>query len=425
MTERAGGPRPLPHGRLSGRWRAPGSKSFTNRALIAAALAPGRSVLSGALVSDDTRALASALESLGARLTVGEDVVEVEGPLSRDAEREVLIDVGAAGTPARFLLALLSALPGRFTLDGSPRMRERPMGPLLNALREAGAKIESLGREGFLPVRIEGGTLVSGRVPIRADVSSQFLSALLLVAPIVRGGLEIESQGNASSAAYVTLTRQVIASFMEPDGAYGPRAYAVPGDDSAACFFIAGAVLSGGSVEIAGLVRDSEQPDAAFRDWVDAAGGAIGWDGDLLTAGGGPGTLRPLAVDVDAAPDAALPLMALLAMAQGTSRVTGVARLREKESDRLAAAIDLLFRAGTPAEIEDGDGGAPELVIEGAAVRPRRADFLAHDDHRVAMSAAVLALVLPQGSTLDAPEVVSKSNPRFWEDWDRLVHAPD
>lgn len=297
------------------------------------------------------------------------------------------------------------------------------MGPLVEALRARGARIEPLGRDGFLPLRVEGGRLTGGEVAIRADVSSQFVSALLLVSPLVPGGLDVLTRGRPVSGAYVDLTRGVLDAFA-PAGAYRATRYVVAGDDSAACFPIAGAVLSGGCVRLEGLDPRSPQPDALFRRWAAAAGGRLRWEGAgeasvLVVEGAGDGT-EPLEADVDAAPDAALPLAALLAFSRGASRLRGVARLREKESDRLASALDLLGRAGASARVEEGDGG-PELVVDGPAGRPRPASFEAADDHRVAMSAAALALALPPGCVLDAPGVVSKSYPRFWEDWASLV----
>ncbi len=412
---------PLPSGRLAGRLRVPGSKSLTNRALVAASLAPGTSELVDPLDCDDTRVLAEALGHLGATVRRGARSWIVEGPLVGAPGRERTIDVGAAGTPARFLLALMAALPGRFVLDGSHRMRERPMGPLVEALVSCGARIEPLGREGFLPLRIEGGALGAGTLSIRADVSSQFVSALLLASPAVTGGLDVRTEGRAASGAYVELTRRVLAVFA-PEGRPRPARYVVPADDSAACFPIAGALVSRGRVELEGLDPASAQPDAVFRRWAASAGGTLRWEG----AGEGAvlvveGAVRSgLEADVDPAPDAALPLAALVAFAGGASRLRGVARLREKESDRLAAAEDLLARAGAKARFrtEDGEEG---LFVDGPRGRPVRADFLAWGDHRVAMAAAVLALALPEGSTLDEPGVVSKSYPAFWSDWRSLV----
>jgi 3-phosphoshikimate 1-carboxyvinyltransferase len=427
-------PRLLPGGRLEGTLRVPGSKSVTNRALLAAACADGESTLRGPLDSSDTRALAAALRLLAAEVSFEGVSWRVRGPLRPrgDSAPELTIDVGDAGTPARFLAVLLPALPGRFVLDGSSRMRERPMEPLLSALRSLGAKIEPLGRDGFLPIRIEGGTLQGGRVRIPGDVSSQFLSALKLVSPLVPRGIEIEIAGPVSSAAYLTLTEAVLDAFgARPGGGYRPARFAVPGDDSAACFPIAGALVSRGRVTILGLSRNPDQPDAAFREWAERAGGRLSWAGEGEDAGltidarhlAGLAGLHPLSVDVDAAPDAALPLAALLAFAGGTSVLAGAARLREKESDRLAAAVDLLGRAGAVARPE-GEGKDIRLVIDGRAGTPRAAAFAAHGDHRVAMSAAVLALALPVGSTLDDPAAVGKSYPEFFRDLESLLrHA--
>jgi 3-phosphoshikimate 1-carboxyvinyltransferase len=424
-------PLSLPSGRLEGTFRVPGSKSVTNRALLAAACADGESMLSNPLDSTDTRALAAALRSLSAEISFEGATWRVRGPLGprADSASERTIDVGDAGTPARFLAALLPAVPGRYILDGSARMRKRPMAPLFEAVRSLGGEVRCLAREGFLPAAIRGGTLRGGRVRIRGDVSSQFLSALVLVSPLVPGGIELAIDGPVSSAAYLDLTRQTFEAFGgRPGGGYRPARFTVPGDDSAACFPIAGALVSAGRVSLPGLARASDQPDAIFRTWAAESGGRLSWSGEgedaTLTVDGRhlgrPRALKPLSVDVDAAPDAALPLAALLSFAGGTSVLTGTGRLREKESDRLAAALDLLARAGAVAREESPPGG-PRLVIEGAGGRPRAARFDAHADHRVAMSAAVLALALPSGSTLDEPGVVAKSFPRFFDQWTALV----
>ncbi|MDL2716202.1 MAG: 3-phosphoshikimate 1-carboxyvinyltransferase [Acidobacteriota bacterium] len=429
MNQKSGA-RPLRRGRLSGDLFVPGSKSLTNRALVAAACAEGESVLLNPLESSDTRALASALRLLGAEIFFEGVSWRVRGPLRPrgDSAPELAIDVGDAGTPARFLAAILAAVPGRFVLDGSARMRERPMSPLFEAIRALGGEVRCVVREGFLPAAIRGGSLRGGRVRIRGDVSSQFLSALMLVSPLVPGGIELDVEGTLASASYLSLTRRVLEGFgASGGGGYRPARFRVPGDDSAACFPIAGALVAGGRVTLHGLARDSEQPDAAFRSWAATSGGTLAWtssaEEDTLTVSGPPGgakALLPIEVDVDAAPDAALPLAALVAFAGGTSRLTGALRLREKESDRLAAALDLLTRAGAVAR-EERDARGPVLVVDGRAGIPRPAAFAAHGDHRVAMSAAVLALNLPEGSTLDDPEAVAKSWPGFWSAWDALL----
>ncbi len=406
---------------------------MTNRALLAAACAEGESRITNPLDCSDTRLLVAALRQLGAGISFERASWRVCGPLrSRgDSEPELTIDVGDAGTPARFLVPLLAEVPGRHILDGSARMRQRPMAPLFEAIRGLGGEVRCLREEGFLPAAIRGGTLRGGRVRIRGDVSSQFLSALMLASPLVPGGIELAVEGPVSSAAYLALTRRVLEAFRGCPGAgYRPARFAVPGDDSAACFPIAGALVSGGTVTLLGLSRQPEQPDAVFRGWAEEAGGRLSWsdesEGAALSVDGrhlpAAQALRPLSVDVDAAPDAALPLASLLAFAGGRSVISGVRRLRDKESDRLSAAVDLLTRAGSPAREEDAETGL-RLVIEGAAGRPRRADFSAHGDHRVAMSAAVLALALPPGSTLDEPTAVAKSFPGFFEEWTRLAGA--
>jgi 3-phosphoshikimate 1-carboxyvinyltransferase len=398
--------------------------------LLAAALAEGESELLDPLDSTDTRALAAALRLLGAEIFLEGVSWRVVGPVgsSGHSDSEVLIDVGDAGTPARFLAALLPATPGRYVLDGTPRLRERPMNPLFEAIRTLGGDVTCLVREGFLPAAIRGGSLRGGRVRIRGDVSSQFLSALMLVSPLVPGGIELEIEGPISSASYLALTRRVLDGFgASPGGGYRPARFRVSGDDSAACFPIAGALVSGGRVVLRGLARDSEQPDAAFRAWAVAAGGTLAWESapdreEALTVVGPEGGARavlPVDADVDAAPDAALPLAALVAFARGGSRLSGVTRLREKESDRIAAALDLLARAGAVAR-EERDPRGSALAVDGRAGEPRAAEFAAHGDHRVAMSAAVLALALPAGSTLDDPGVVAKSWPGFWEAWEAL-----
>ena len=306
------------------------------------------------------------------------------------------------------------------------------MSPLFEAIRNLGGQVTCLGREGHLPVAIRGGTLRGGRVAIRGDVSSQFLSALQLVSPLVPGGVTLDVTGPVVSGAYLGLTRRVLEGFgASPGGGYRPTRFRIPGDDSAACFPIAGALVSAGRVTVRGLARDSEQPDAEFRAWAVRAGGVLAWetaaDGEesLVASGprGGARDLAPMDIDVDAAPDAALPLAAVLAFAAGTSTLTGVVRLREKESDRLAAAVDLLARAGAKVRAGENADGGPVLSIDGAGGVPRAAAFAAHADHRVAMSAAVLALALPAGSTLDDPACVGKSWPLFWEAWNPLVSS--
>jgi 3-phosphoshikimate 1-carboxyvinyltransferase len=254
-------------------------------------------------------------------------------------------------------------------------------------------------------------------VRIDGGVSSQFISALLLMESLLDGPLSLEVLGRPVSGAYVDMTRETLAEFEGGSGVYE-----VPGDDSAACFFLAGAALSSGTVRLQGLRRNSIQPDAVFRTWAEQAGAIVDWQDGLLVTGPAEGGLRPLEVNVDEAPDAALPLAALLAFAEGPSRLEGTNRLKDKESDRLAAARDLLSRVATSTA---SDEKGSFLTIDGSRSRRTAAAFDAHDDHRVAMSAAVLALRCEAGSTLGGAECVSKSFPRFFEMWGSLIEPAD
>ena len=308
------------------------------------------------------------------------------------------------------------------------------MGPLVEALRARGARIEPLGAEGFLPLRIEGGTLTGGEVSIRADVSSQFVSALLLASPVVAGGLSVRTEGRPVSGAYVELTRRVLAAFA-PEGAYRPARFVVPGDDSAACFPIAGALVSGGRVRLEG--PRSGIPPA--RRGLPSVGGR----GRGRSPVGGEGRGRRSRRGRQACPDRRSRRSRRRdrchrcgrrsrarrgATARGTPGLLPGHLPSPRRGETPGEGVGPSFRRARPARTgrerwpaRRGPPANPSLVIEGPAGRPRRADFAASDDHRVAMAAAVLALTLPAGCTLDTPEVVSKSYPRFWDDWAALV----
>ncbi len=251
----------LLRGRLAGALRVPGSKSVTNRALLAAACADGESTLLNPLDSSDTRALAAALRLLGAEISFEGVSWRVIGPMrpQRSTRRRSWSSTSEMQGRRRVSWPLSSprCRAASFSTAAS-RMRERPMSPLFEAIRALGGQIRCIGREGHLPPRIRGGTLRGGRVAIRGDVSSQFLSALQLVSPLVPGGVALDVTGPVASAAYLSLTRRVLEGFgAAPGGGYRPARFRVPGDDSAACFPLAGALVSGGRVTLSGLARDS------------------------------------------------------------------------------------------------------------------------------------------------------------------------
>ena len=414
----------LPRAReVRGEVRVPGSKSATNRALVLAALA-GRPVeIAGPLESADTAVLLQCLLAMGARGGSVEGGLRLGGPLAGDPSREIALDVADSGTAARFLAAICAAVPGRFRLDGSARLRERPMAELLAALAAGGAEIACLEREGHLPLAIAGGTLRSGALAVDASRSSQFLSALLLAAVAVDGGLTVRASGGVVSAPYVEETLAALAAFGHEARRDGPsftvRAgsggrpadrYAVPGDDSSALPLLAAAGVVGGRVTVRGVRPDSTSADARARAVLERMGIALAREPDGVTASFSGRRLA--AIDVDAAdfPDAVPALAALAALADGESRFRGIGHLRLKESDRIGALAALVAAAGGSAR-----AGASELAVSSGLRAEGIARLPTARDHRIAMAAGLLAIA--RGDCLiEDPGCVAKSYPGFFRD---------
>ncbi len=417
--------------RVAGRLRVPPSKSLTHRAFNLALLAGRPARLVRPLDAEDTRLFRAALERLGWRVEPHGDALEL-WPGARPAAAELAC--GNAGTLFRFLAASLAALPGRWRLDGTPRLRQRPVGPLLAALRGLGARIECEGAEGFAPLRIEGRRLPGGRVVLDAGLSSQFLSALLMAGLTAAAPVEVEVAA-LTSGPYVDLTLEAAARFggrLERVGTGfrvvpGPLAapaegFVVEGDFSAACYPAAAAALTGGEVTLEGLRAESRQGDRGFFDRLAAMGATVSWPaGGEVARVRGDGRLRALDTDLSGLPDQVPTLAALAPFARGTTRIRGVPHLRIKESDRLAAMAAGLRRLGAVAE-ERPDGlevpGVWAAAVPPPPPRPLRVD--PHDDHRIAMSLALVGLVRP-GVVVGAPEVVAKSYPAFWSDLESLL----
>ena len=354
---------------------APPSKSSTNRALILAAQSETEIEIERPLESGDTRALVRCLRAMGARITPSTLGLRVRGPLSGPGDFEVALDAEESGTAARFLAALAAATPGRFLLTGSARLRERPIGDLVRALRSSGARIEYAGEPEHLPVRIAGGSLRSGRVAVDASKSSQFFSALLLAGPALPGGLEVSSESGVVSAPYVATTLECVRAFghevlgSPPAGGTGdspagpirvsrgraPVArYRVPGDYSSALPLLACAGMAGGSVAVTGLVWPSGDADAGAIAVLERMGLEIEYSADTITARAGRGALKPVTVAAADFPDAVPALAALAARAAGRSRFERIAHLRWKESDRIEAIASLLTAAGAGAQAGPG-----------------------------------------------------------------------
>jgi 3-phosphoshikimate 1-carboxyvinyltransferase len=410
-------------GRFTGRLCVPPSKSVTNRLLNLALLSGRPVVLSRPLISEDTERFLAALVRLGfdARRD-GDELHLTPGALPPEAT----IDCGESGTMARFMLATLTTLPGRWRLDGAPRLRERTVAPLAEALERLGAGISYRGRHGFLPLDVSGGSLRGGSTPLDAGASSQFASALLMAAARARSEVTLSVHSLVSSP-YVELTRSALAAFgavveapvegalaVRPTALGGGR-FEVEGDYSAASYPAAAAALTGGEIELAGLAPDSAQGDRGFVERLLEMGAEIEWRDSVLVVRG-TGALRALDADMASMPDMVPTLAALAPFAAGTTRIRNVPHLRIKESDRLAAIASELRRAGADVEeLEDGlviPGGWAEDAPPSGSVR-----LSSHGDHRIAMAFAVLGLRRP-GVEIAAPGVVAKSYPNFWRDFE-------
>lgn len=407
----------------------PGSKSITNRALLVAALAEGTSVLDGVLDADDTAAMIDCLRRLGVAvsLDVQAERATVEGVGGRWPVPVAALDARQSGTTARFLPPALALGDGRYTLDGSAQLRGRPFGPLVTAMRALGVEVDSA-TEDRLPLVVQGGGRArwAAEVAISGDVSSQFLSGLMMAAPLAPRGLRIGLTTPLVSVPYVTMTAQVMTAFgaaatvdggsvdggsvTVPPGTYGARRHRIEGDASAASYFFAAAAICGGRVRVNGLGADSCQGDAAFVDVLAAMGCTVrrGEDWTEVT-GPGEGGLRGVSVDLADLSDTAPTLAAVAPFASGPTTMTGIGFIRRKESDRIGAVVRELRRLGIEAH-EQPDG----MVVHPASDTAGGATLQTYDDHRLAMGFALVGLRVP-GVVIADPGCVAKTFPRFWD----------
>ena len=410
---------------------APPSKSATNRALVLAAISETPVEIERPLESDDTRALIRCLAAMGATIETSPRGLLVRGPLAGAGGGEIVLDAGESGTAARFLTALAAATPGLFFLTGSPRLRERPIGELVAALRSAGGRIEPAAAPDRLPLRIRGGGVRSGRIVVDASRSSQFLSALLLAAPSVPGGLEVAAASTVASAPYVATTLDCLRAFghevsaeVRDGGARVARgrvaaaSYEVAGDYSSALPLLASAGMAGGRISVSGLAWPSRDADAQALGALAAMGIEIQGQAGAVTAAARRGGLQPVSVRATDFPDAVPALAALAAAAVGESRFEGVGHLRVKESDRIASLVSLLEKVGAGARARDNS----LVVIGPARLRSDRSvrRLATFGDHRIAMAGALLSLAIP-GLLIENPRCVAKSYPRFFRDFDSLA----
>jgi 3-phosphoshikimate 1-carboxyvinyltransferase len=396
--------------------RPPGSKSITNRALVAAALAAGESRLADPLRSDDTGAMIGCLRNLGVQISDdGAGLVVRSDGAPHGGGR---LDARASGTTARFITAAAALADGPSIIDGTARMRERPIGALIAALRGLGAVIDADRDGSYPPVRTSGGGIRGGRITIDGTVSSQFISAVLLSAPRADGAVTIELSEGTVSRPYLTTTLEVMASFgadarwsgpdtiaVAPTG-YRPTSFEVEADASAAVYPWAAAAITGATITVAGIHPGSTQADMSALGVLERMGSVVTTTGRGIAVTG-PTRLEGVKADLNDCPDAALGLAVVATFAGSATRFTNIANLRVKETDRLAALETELTRLGAQVET-----GADWIEIHPGPPRPAR--IRTYDDHRMAMSFAVAGLARP-GIVIEDPECVAKTWPGFFD----------
>lgn len=396
----------------------PGSKSIANRALVCAALAEGESVLASVPDGDDSEAMIDCLRLLGVQIDRGDGGLTVGGGLSRLLKGPLTLPTRLAGTTSRFVTAVAALGPGPYIIDGDAPLRRRPMAPLHDALRSLGVQVTHLGEAGHLPVTVQGPIDVTAEeVSLRGDVSSQYLTALMLVAPYFPAGLRFVLTTPLVSRPYVRITAAVMAAFgvpgvelgdriiSVPAGRYRPCEFEVEPDASSAGYPLAAAAICGGRVTVPGLTHQSVQGDASFCRVLARMGCEIQQDATGTTVRSS-GHLRGIEVDMVDLSDLVPTLAAVAAFANSTTTIHGVGFIRNKESDRIGDLCAELRRAGIDATADS----------DGITVRPSRvqaATLGTHHDHRLAMSFALLGLG-SSGIVIENPDVVSKSWPNFW-----------
>ena len=403
----------------------PGSKSVTQRALVASALADGTSRLFYPLDSEDTRLLRDALRAMGVLIDEGDEYWTVHGCAGRLEPPDGEIFMGNNGTGIRFMVSVAALASGKTVLSGTERMSERPVAPLLDALRGWGVECKDVNGNGCPPVMISGGGISGGETSIAAQKSSQFLSSMLLVAPYAKSPAVVVLDGALVSRPYVDITLAVMrdfgvpveekeGSFFIPSSVYRGTDYMVEGDASSASYFWAAAAVTGESVTVANIPSEPLQGDARFADILGRMGCKVDRGDDGVTVSGpGAGGLHGIEIDMEKWPDVVPTLAAVAVFAKGRTVIKNVPHLRIKETDRISAMATELSRVGASVrELEDG------LVIEGGGSL-HGADIETYDDHRIAMSMAVVSLLTDGINILD-PDCVKKSFPDFWLRWDEM-----
>lgn len=413
--------------------RLPGSKSISNRTLLLAALAQGSTEIRDLLLSDDTERMLEALASLGVKQErLGQGAWRIHGAGGEFPVKEAALFLGNAGTAFRPLTAVLAFMGGRYRLSGVPRMHERPIGDLVDALRGIGADIRYLGTEGYPPLEILPAKLTPENVKVRGDVSSQFLTGLLMALPLAERDVAIEVEGELISRPYVEITLKTLARFGMQVGRDGwnrfsirggqryrsPGTIYVEGDASSASYFLAAGAIGGGPVRVEGVGRSSIQGDVGFADVLERMGARIAM-GDNWIEASAPlaGRLKALDLDCNAFPDAAMTLAVAALFADGTTRLGNIASWRVKETDRIAAMAIELRKVG--AEVEEGADYLRVTPPPASRLTPR-ASIDTYDDHRMAMCFSLVCL----GDVpvrINDPGCVAKTFPDYFLEFARIA----
>lgn len=416
--------------KASGIVKLPGSKSISNRALMLAASAFGRTRLTGLLRADDTERMLESLTKLGVKVTADGDAAVIEGAGGFFPVKSAELFIGNAGTAARTLTAALAFAGGHYRLDGIERMRERPIGDLLAALRMLGADVTCEIKEGFLPLVFRPAVPVGRRVSVRGNVSSQYLTALLLTAPLIapEEGLEITVEGELISRPYIDITLTMMKTFgadvtvtkkgfrVAKGGYCAQEDYAVEGDASGASYFLALGALTGGPVRVEGVGRNALQGDAAFADVLEQMGAVITWGDRYIEASLSAGkVLKGITLDCTKIPDAAMTLVPMALKTEGAVRLTGIASWRVKETDRIAAMAAEMNKFG--ARVESG----PDWIeVERGATVAENVEVATYDDHRMAMSFS-LAAAAGVPVVIKDPGCTAKTYPAYFDEFFRII----
>lgn len=399
----------------------PPSKSYTNRALIAAALADGTSTLSNMSLSDDSKFLLDGLAAFGVLIRPDGNDLIIEGTSGQLGVPQHPVYVGNAGTAMRFLASLAGLAPGDTCLNGDEQMQGRPMRELLEALCKAG--VRSTSKDGYAPITIHGGKFRGGVVTVRGEISSQYVSSLLLAGPYATHTLTVGVKGELASLPYVDMTLHVMRTFGASVEVLDPRvfqvsnvdkyigqSFTIEADASSATYFLAAAAITGRHVRVLNLSAESLQGDARFINTLADMGCKVNRGENFIEAYGGE--LLGIEVDMNEMPDCVPTLAVVSAFAHGPTTIHNIAHLRHKETDRLTALAKELTRIGAGVELFD----------DGMTIRPRAlhsATIETYNDHRIAMSFAVAGLLVP-GIVISNPACVSKSFPKFWEEFQKL-----